>query len=178
MHSWEVVGLVSWNDQSKEPSGVLIFPLQPPTSLLQRQSRSWFSVFCAPRSVLCTHHISVKDGPCQAFQLGLQAEKVLFLLNQELFSRAFPGGSVLKNQPADAGDVVSIPGPGRSHTPQSNQAHALQLLKPVHLQLCSATREATAVRSLPTRAQRVSPAHHNQRKPTSSNEDPAQPKIK
>ena len=120
MHSWEVVGLVSWNDQSKEPSGVLIFPLQPPTSLLQRQSRSWFSVFCAPRSVLCTHHISVKDGPCQAFQLGLQAEKVLFLLNQELFSRAFPGGSVLKNQPADAGDVVSIPGPGRSHTPQSN----------------------------------------------------------
>ena len=120
MHSWEVVGLVSWNDQSKEPSGVLIFPLQPPTSLLQRQSRSWFSVFCAPRSVLCTDHISVKDGPCQAFQLGLQAEKVLFLLNQELFSRAFPGGSVLKNQPADAGDVVSIPGPGRSHTPQSN----------------------------------------------------------
>ena len=47
-------------------------------------------------------------------------QRVLFLLNQELVSRAFPGGSVLKNWPANVGDVVSIPGPGRSHTPQSN----------------------------------------------------------
>ena len=42
--------------------------------------------------------------------------------------------------------------------------------------LCN--REAPAMRSLPIRTKRVSPAHHNQRKPTSSNEDPAQPKIK
>ena len=27
----------------------------------------------------------------------------------------FPGGSVVKNPPADAGDVGSVPGPGRSH---------------------------------------------------------------
>ena len=34
----------------------------------------------------------------------------------------FPGGSVVKkkNQPANAGDMGSIPGPGRSHMPQSN----------------------------------------------------------
>ena len=29
----------------------------------------------------------------------------------------FPGGLVVKNQPANAGDMGLIPGPGRSHTP-------------------------------------------------------------
>ena len=33
---------------------------------------------------------------------------------------ASPGGSVVKNMPADAGDMSSIPGPGRSHMPQGN----------------------------------------------------------
>ena len=32
----------------------------------------------------------------------------------------FPGGSVVKNPPANAGDTDSIPGPGRSHIPWSN----------------------------------------------------------
>ena len=27
----------------------------------------------------------------------------------------FPGGAVVKNRPANAGDKGSIPGPGRSH---------------------------------------------------------------
>ena len=31
----------------------------------------------------------------------------------------FPGGSVVKNPPADAGDTGSIPDPGRSHVPWS-----------------------------------------------------------
>ena len=35
-------------------------------------------------------------------------------------SRGFPGGAVVKNPPANAGDTGSSPGPGRSHTPQSN----------------------------------------------------------
>ena len=34
--------------------------------------------------------------------------------------RDFPGGAVVKNPPANAGDTGSIPGPGRSHVPQSN----------------------------------------------------------
>ena len=29
----------------------------------------------------------------------------------------FPGGAVVKNPPASAGDTGSIPGPGRSHMP-------------------------------------------------------------
>ena len=32
----------------------------------------------------------------------------------------FPGGSVVKNLPANAGDIAAIPGPGRSHMPRSN----------------------------------------------------------
>ena len=32
----------------------------------------------------------------------------------------FPGGAVVKNPPANAGDTSSIPGPGRSHMPRSN----------------------------------------------------------
>ena len=32
----------------------------------------------------------------------------------------FPGGSVVKKPPANAGDTGLIPDPGRSHTPQSS----------------------------------------------------------
>ena len=32
----------------------------------------------------------------------------------------FPGDTVVKNPPANAGDVGSSPGPGRSHMPLSN----------------------------------------------------------
>ena len=39
---------------------------------------------------------------------------------------------MVKNLPANAGDTGSIPGPGRSHMPRSNEAHMPQLLS-----LCS-----------------------------------------
>ena len=34
--------------------------------------------------------------------------------------RDFPGGALVKNPPANAGDTGLIPGPGRSHMPWSN----------------------------------------------------------
>ena len=34
--------------------------------------------------------------------------------------RDFPGGSVVKNPPVNAGDTGSIPGPGRPHMPWNN----------------------------------------------------------
>ena len=41
--------------------------------------------------------------------------------NQQLTEYGgFPGGAVVKNPPANAGDMGSSPGPGRSHTSQSN----------------------------------------------------------
>ena len=35
-------------------------------------------------------------------------------------SQGFPGGAVVKNPPANAGDTGLSPGPGRSHMQQSN----------------------------------------------------------
>ena len=37
---------------------------------------------------------------------------------------------LVEKLPADAGDLGSIPSPGRSHVPQSNKPHVPQLLKP------------------------------------------------
>ena len=40
----------------------------------------------------------------------------------------FPGGAVVKNSPANAGDAGSSPGPRRFHMPRSTEARAPQLL--------------------------------------------------
>ena len=58
----------------------------------------------------------------------------------------FPGGAVVENLPANAGDTGSNPGLGRSHMSQSNWAHVPQLLSLCVWSLCSATREAATVR--------------------------------
>ena len=38
----------------------------------------------------------------------------------KMVAGGFPGGSVVKNPPANAGDMGSSPGQGRSHMPRSN----------------------------------------------------------
>ena len=40
----------------------------------------------------------------------------------------FPGGAVVKNPPANAGDTRSSRGPGSSHMPRRNEARVAQLL--------------------------------------------------
>ena len=57
-----------------------------------------------------------------------------------------PGGAVVENPPANAGDAGSSPGLGRSHMPWSNWAHEPQLLSLRVWSLCSATREAAIVK--------------------------------
>ena len=78
-----------------------------------------------------------------------------------LFIPGFPGGSVVRNRPDSAGDAGSIPDPGRPHTPRTQQVQASEVLslcykagepQPPKPELrrvppCSATGEATAVRS-------------------------------
>ena len=59
-----------------------------------------------------------------------------FSVVSEKLLPGFPGGAVVKNPPANAGDRGSSPGPERSHMPQSNEARAPQLLS-----LCSRARE-------------------------------------
>ena len=59
----------------------------------------------------------------------------------------FPGGAVVKNPPANAGNMGSIPGPGGSHMLGRNyQARAPQLLSLRVWSLCPATREAATVK--------------------------------
>ena len=41
-------------------------------------------------------------------------------LSKSIIIGGFPGGTVVKNPPASAGDTGSSPGPGRSHVPWSN----------------------------------------------------------
>ena len=40
--------------------------------------------------------------------------------NKRIKGGDFPGGTVVKNLPANAGDTGSIPGPGRFHMLRSN----------------------------------------------------------
>ena len=60
--------------------------------------------------------------------------------------QGFPGGAVVENLPANAGDMGSSPGLGRSHMPQSGWACEPQLLSLRVWNLCSPTREAAIVR--------------------------------
>ena len=62
------------------------------------------------------------------------------------FIRGFPGGAVVENLPANAGDTGSSPGLGRAHMPRNNEAREPQLLSLRLWSLCSATREAATVR--------------------------------
>ena len=58
----------------------------------------------------------------------------------------FPGGAVVENLPANAGDTGSSPGLGRSHMPWRTSAREPQLLSLRVWSLCSATREAAIVK--------------------------------
>ena len=60
--------------------------------------------------------------------------------------KGFPGGAVVENLPANAGDTGSSPGLGGSHMPQSGWAREPQLLSLRVWSLCSTTGEAAIVR--------------------------------
>ena len=100
----------------------------------------------------------------------------------------FPGGAVVRNPPANAGDMGSSHGPGRSHVPWSNWACLPQLLslcsrarKAQLLSPCATTTEARTPRARapqqekPSQGEacpsqrRVAPTRRNQRKPARSN---------
>ena len=69
----------------------------------------------------------------------------------------FPRGSVVKNLPANAGDMGSIPDPGGSHMLWSDEAHAPQLLS-----LCSRAQELKLSKPVCPRAcARNRKTHHN-----------------
>ena len=88
----------------------------------------------------------------------------------------FPGDLVVENPPANAGPLNLIPGLGRSHMPQSNQTHALQLLSP-HTTTTESMRLKTVL-CVKRNHHNVRPGQHNKSSPYScSNKDAAQSKI-
>ena len=57
-------------------------------------------------------------GPSSILGRELKILKAVRL--KKLKKRGFPGGAVVENLPANAGDTGSSPGPGGSHMPQSD----------------------------------------------------------
>ena len=46
--------------------------------------------------------------------------EIKYIASRKQSNKDFPGGAVVKNPPANAGDTGLIPGPGRSHMPRNN----------------------------------------------------------
>ena len=56
-----------------------------------------------------------------SFTQSIYSMKTLWdLVSKDLDLRDFPGGTVVKNPPANAGDTSLSPGPGRFHMPWRN----------------------------------------------------------
>ena len=106
--------------------------------------------------------------------------------NFKSLALGFPGGRVVKNSPANAGDTGLLSGPGRCHMPGSNWAcmhnywaSALEpkchnFWSPLFKNSCSTTREVTAIGS-PHTARKSSPylsqlgkAHVQQQRPSTA----------
>ena len=121
----------------------------------------------------------------------LKKAEVVVLGRRTRKRRAALVGSVVKNPPVNAGDMGSIPGPGRPHMLRGNSARVpqllslcsrareRQLLSPRALESVLPTREATAVRSLhtPTTESPPPPALQLEKSPH-RNKDPTQPERK
>ena len=83
---------------------------------------NWRTPSWCPRIAWCScgsPHTHIRIGTRTHFPcFGCMTE--LFFSQIENTQKDFPGGTVVKNPPANTGDTGSIPGPGRSHMPRSN----------------------------------------------------------
>ena len=76
-------------------------------------------------------NLQIQFKPTALYFLGLKKHTYMHVILKNLIL-GFPGGSVVKNPPANAGDLGSIPYRGRSHKLQNIKAPVPQLLS-----LCS-----------------------------------------
>ena len=71
-------------------------------------------------SIYATEAIESLDYSKEIRQEQRKAESLKWFNKIFFKKRDFPGGAVIKNPPANAGDTGSSPCLGRSHMPQSN----------------------------------------------------------
>ena len=70
-------------------------------------------------SIICQIYLSEAEGQKKLgsgsiYQVSQRRER------SKMGGRDFPAGPVVENLPANAGDMGSIPGPGRFHVPRDN----------------------------------------------------------
>ena len=92
-------------------------------------------------------------------------------------TRDLPGGPVVKNLLAKAGDLGWLPGPGRLHIPWGSKGREPQLLKPVCLEPVLCKRRSHALGSLRAVA-REQPPLGTTEKASAQPRRRAQPQIK
>ena len=139
--------------------------------------------------LMAEENVVAKSSPNPAFPSGAKIQNSLIwswealqILQQRRTDWGFPGGSVVKNLPANAGDTALIPDRGRCHMPQGNKAPV-----PQPLSLCSRAWEPQllsprasspcSAMSSPYTATREGPSLAATRKSPHSSQDPAQPKV-
>ena len=76
-------------------------------AVTDRTCQKWFAKFRAGG-------FSLDDAPRSGRPVEADSDQIKTLIE------AFPGGAVVKNPPANAGDTGLIPAPGISHMPWSN----------------------------------------------------------
>ena len=84
-----------------------LFPSALRSRQLREQAWSFFSQCLLSKSFPCLLLAQLLPTPPSG-------------LSFKLSSWHFPGGAVVENPPANAGEMGSSPGPGRSHMPRSN----------------------------------------------------------
>ena len=93
-------------------------PIQGPSSSFTRLNAG--KMF--PRGKVCSYthsqHVTVWKGVSRACQVNYGC--ITGESGERTKDRDFPGGTVDKKPPANAGDMGLIPSPGRSHMPRGN----------------------------------------------------------
>ena len=123
------------------------------------------------------------DFSAETLQARREWQDILKVMKKKNL-QGFPGGAVVENLPANAGDTGSSPGLGRSHMPRSGWARGPRLLSRRVWSLCPAAGGAamvrgprTAMKSGPRTVMKSGPHLPQLEKALARTEDPTQTKI-